>query len=297
MQIDIQKLEPAQRQAWLLHAVAPRPIAFASTIDKDGKVNLSPFSFFNLFSSNPAIVIFSPARRVRDNTIKHTLENVMETMEVGINICDFDMVQQISLTSCEYAKGINEFEKAGFTEQKAVLIKPPLVKEAKIKLECKVIEIKSLGENKGAGQLIIAEVLMLHVAESILNDEQSNIDQTKINLIARLGGDWYCKTDINNLFKVPKPNAQSGIGVDALPNNIKNSKILSGNDLGMLANVHKLPLINPAFDDDKLKSIIQYYSINPSSMENEIQLYAKELLLKNEVEKAWQVLLTIVENV
>ncbi len=297
MLIDIQKLEPAQRQAWLLHAVAPRPIAFASTIDKDGKVNLSPFSFFNLFSSNPAIVIFSPARRVRDNTIKHTLENVMETMEVGINICDFDMVQQISLASCEYAKGINEFEKAGFNEQKAVLIKPPLVKEAKIKLECKVIEIKSLGENKGAGQLIIAEVLMLHVDESILNEEQSNIDQTKINLIARLGGDWYCKTDSNNLFKVPKPNAQSGIGVDALPDNIKNSKILSGNDLGMLANVHQLPLINTAFEDDKLKSIIQYYSINPSSMENEIQLYAKELLLKNEVEKAWQVLLTIVENV
>ena len=291
MEIDIQQLAPAQRQAWLQHAIAPRPIALASTIDKDGNVNLSPFSFFNLFSSNPPIVIFSPARRVRDNSIKHTLENVMDVAEVAINICDYDMVQQVSLSSCEYGKGVDEFDKAGFTKQASSLIKPPLVKEAKIKLECKVIEIKSLGENKGAGQLIIAEVLMMHVDESILNDDQSNIDQTKINLIARLGGDWYLQTTAANLFKVPKPNTLLGIGVDALPQSIRQSNILSGNDLGLLANVNEKPVTNPAFDDEKLRNIVQYYSINPTEMEKEIHQYAKELLSNNEVDKAWQVLL------
>ncbi len=291
MQIDIQELAPAQRQAWLQHAIAPRPIALASTIDKDGNVNLSPFSFFNLFSSNPPIVIFSPARRVRDNTIKHTLENVMEVAEVGINICDYDMVQQVSLSSCEYPKGVDEFNKTGFAKQASSIIKPPLVKEAKIKLECKVVEIKSLGENKGAGQLIIAEVLVMHVDESILNEDKSNIDQTKINLIARLGGDWYSQTNAANMFKVPKPNSQLGIGVDALPQSIRNSKLLSGNDLGMLANVSEMPTINPAFDDEKMRHIVQYFAVNPASMENEIHQYAKEKLALNKVEEAWQVLL------
>lgn len=291
MQIDIQQLPPVQKQAWLQHAIAPRPIAFASTTDSNGNVNLSPFSFFNLFSSNPPIIIFSPARRVRDNTTKHTLQNVMEVAEVAINICDFEMVQQISLSSCEYAKDVDEFTKAGFTKQAASLIKPPLVAEAKIKLECKVIEIKSLGENGGAGQLVIAEVLLMHVDESILNDDKTMIDQTKIELIARLGGDWYCKTNTINLFKVPKPNIKLGIGVDALPASIRNSKILSGNDLGMLANVNEMPIINASFEDEKMKNIMQYFSVNPMSMENEVHLYAKELLLNNEVEKAWQILL------
>ena len=291
MQIDIQQLPIMQRQSWLQHAVAPRPIAFASTIDKDGNVNLSPFSFFNLFSSNPPIVIFSPARKGRDNTTKHTLQNVMDVAEVVINICDYDMVQQISLSSCEYEKGIDEFIKAGFTKQASTLIKPPMVAEAKIKLECKVIEIKSLGENAGAGQLVIAEVLMMHVDESILNEEKTMIDQTKIELIARLGGDWYCKTNASNLFKVPKPNIKLGIGVDALPQSIQQSKILTGNDLGMLANVNEMPGIDAAFEDEKLKHIVQYFSVNPESMENEIHLYAKELLAANNVEKAWQILL------
>jgi hypothetical protein len=166
-----------------------------------------------------------------------------------------------------------------------------LVKEAKIKLECKVTEIKSLGENKGAGQLVIAEVLMMHVDESILNEDKSNIDQTKINLIARLGGDWYLQTTKANMFKVPKPNVQLGIGVDALPQSIKQSKILSGNDLGMLANVSEMPTINPTFEDEKMRNIVQYFSINPSAMESEIHQYAKELLANNDVEAAWQVLL------
>jgi len=291
MHIDIQQLAPVQRQAWLQHAIAPRPIALASTIDKEGNVNLSPFSFFNLFSSNPPIVIFSPARRVRDNTIKHTLENVMEVADVGINICDFDMVQQVSLSSCEYPKGVDEFDKAGFTKQPSSIIKPPLVKEAKIKFECKVNEIKSLGENKGAGQLIIAEILLMHVDDSILNDEKNNIDQRKINLIARLGGNWYLQSNAANLFEVPKPNIELGIGVDALPNSIRYSKVLTGNDIGMLANVSEIPSIQPAFDDEKMRHIVQYYSVNPTAMELETHQYAKELLLLGNIEKAWQVLL------
>jgi flavin reductase (DIM6/NTAB) family NADH-FMN oxidoreductase RutF len=291
MLLDIQQLAPAQKQAWLQHAIAPRPIALASTIDKNGNVNLSPFSFFNMFSSNPPIIIFSPARRVRDNTIKHTLENVFDVAEVGINICDYDMVQQVSLSSCDYAKGVDEFDKAGFTKQTSNIIKPPLVKEAKIKLECKVIEIKSLGENKGAGQLIIAEVLLMHVDDSILNEDKTNIDQTKINLIARMGGDWYLQSNRTNMFKVPKPNTLLGIGVDALPQSIKNSQVLTGNDLGMLANVNELPNIDPAFYDERIKHIVQYFAINTNEMEHEIHLYAKELLSQNEIEKAWQVLL------
>lgn len=292
MQINIQELAPAQRQAWLQNAVAPRPIAFASTINKNGEVNLSPFSFFNLFSANPPIVIFSAARRVRDNTTKHTLQNVIDVAEVAINICDYDMVQQVSLASCEYGQGVNEFEKSGFTQQPSTLIKPPLVKEAKIKMECKVIEIKSFGETKGAGQLIIAEVLMMHVDESILTNDHQGIDPTKIDLIARLGGDWYCHTQ-NALFTVPKPNTNLGMGVDALPVSIKHSHILSGNNLGMLANVSTMPEIDSSFEDDILKNIVHYYSVNPAAMEKEIHLYAKQLLDNNEVTKAWQVLLTV----
>ncbi len=293
MIIDIEQLKPAQKQAWLQHAVAPRPIAFASTIDAAGNVNLSPFSFFNLFSSNPPIVIFSPSRRGRDNTTKHTLENVKEIAEVVINICDYNMVQQMSLASCEFEKGVDEFIKTGFTKQTASKVKPPMVAEAKIKLECKVIEIKSLGETGGAGQLVIAEVLVMHVDESILNDDQTMIDQTKIELIARLGGDWYCKTNESNLFQVPKPNINVGIGVDALPTSIRQSKFLSGNDLGMLANVNEMPFIDASFEDEKLKKIVQYYAVDPISMETEIHQYAKELLTKGKVNEAWQVLLMI----
>ena len=293
MIIDIEQLKPAKKQAWLQHAVAPRPIAFASTIDAAGNVNLSPFSFFNLFSSNPPIIIFSPSRRGRDNTTKHTLENVKEIAEVVINICDYNMVQQISLASCEFEKGVDEFIKAGFTKQTASKVKPPMVAEAKIKLECKVIEIKSLGETGGAGQLVIAEVLLMHVDESILNDDQTMIEQTKIELIARLGGDWYCKTNESNLFQVPKPNINVGIGVDALPTSIKQRKFLSGNDLGMLANVNEMPFIDASFEDEKLKKIVQYYAVDPISMETEIHQYAKELLTKGKVNEAWQVLLMI----
>ena len=290
MQINLKEIKPADIQNYLQHAIAPRPICFASTIDKTGNVNLSPFSFFNLFSSNPPIVIFSPARRVRDNTTKHTLQNVLEVPEVVINMVDYEMVQQTSLASCEFAKGINEFEKAGFTMEAATMVKPPMVKESKIKLECRINEVKPLGTEGGAGNLVIAEVLVMHIDESILNGE-GKIDQTKMHHVARLGGDWYCKVDESNLFKVEKPNTKLGIGVDALPESIRNSKILTGNNLGQLANVNEHPFVDPAFSDDKLKNIIQYFSINPDEMEKELHVYAKALLDAGKVYEAWQVLL------
>jgi flavin reductase (DIM6/NTAB) family NADH-FMN oxidoreductase RutF len=288
--LNFKNLPASEIQNYLQHAVAPRPIAFASTIDAAGNVNLSPFSFFNLFSSNPPVVIFSPARRVRDNTTKHTLQNVMEVPEVVISIVDYDMVQQTSLASCEFAKGENEFTKAGFTEEKATIVKPPMVKESKIKLECKVIEVKPLGTEGGAGNLVICEVLCMHINESIL-DENKKIDQTKINHVARLGGDWYCKVDATNLFKVAKPNVQLGIGIDALPAAIRNSKILSGNHLGQLANVHNIPVVNPNFENDELKQIVQYYNLDPEEMETETHKLAARLLNDNNVTDAWQVLL------
>lgn len=288
--INLSTLTPAQTQKYLQHAIAPRPICFASTIDKEGNVNLSPFSFFNMFSANPPIVVFSPARRVRDNSSKHTLENVMEVPEVVINMVDFDMVHQMSLSSCEYPKGTNEFVKAGFTEQQATMVKPPMVKESKIKFECKVNQIIPLGTEGGAGNLVVAEIMVMHLEESILNAEHK-IDNTKIELLGRLGDHWYTRTNAASMFEVEKPNIKLGIGFDQLPEAIRNSKILNGNDLGKLANVNELPVINPSFHDDKLKNIIQYYSINPEDMERELHSYAKELLQENKVDDAWQILL------
>jgi flavin reductase (DIM6/NTAB) family NADH-FMN oxidoreductase RutF len=292
MIIDLKDLKIADRQYYLQTVVAPRPVCFASTIDKAGNINLSPFSFFNLFSTNPPIVIFSPSRRIRNNTIKHTLENVLEVPEVVINIVTYDMVHQVSLASCEFPKEVNEFEKAGFTAEPATLVKPPMVKESKVKMECKVVEVKPLGTEGGAGNLVICEVLRMHIDDSLLDDNKK-IDQRKIHHIARLGGDWYCKVDETNLFMVPKPNTELGIGVDALPESIRNSKILTGNDLGHLANVNEMPVIEPSFDDPHLKNIIQYYSINPDDMERELHTYAKKLLGEGKVKEAWQVLLAL----
>jgi len=292
MIIDLAELNPMQKQQWLQHAVAPRPICFASTIDKEGNVNLSPFSFFNLFSSNPPVVVFSPARRVRDNTTKHTLQNVMEVSEVVINIVDYDMVQQVSLSSCEFPKEMNEFVKAGFTQEAATIVKPPMVKESKVKMECKVLEVKPLGTEGGAGNLVICEVLKMHIDESVLNDEKTMIDQRKLHHVARLGGDWYCKVDESNLFHVEKPNTKLGIGIDALPETIRNSKILTGNNLGQLANVHDYPVVDNTFEDEKLKNIIQYFSLNTEEMDKELHKYAKQLLDAGKVKEAWQVLLT-----
>jgi flavin reductase (DIM6/NTAB) family NADH-FMN oxidoreductase RutF len=290
MILDLQALSPVDKQYYLQHVVAPRPVCFASTIDKEGNINLSPFSFFNIFSSNPPVVIFSPARRGRDNTTKHTLQNVLEVPEVVINIVTYNMVQQTSLASCEYPKGTDEFIKAGFTKETATVVKPPMVKESKVRLECKVIEVKSLGENGGAGQLVICEVIKLHIDDSLL-DENKKMVQEKLELVARLGGDWYCRVSKDTLFKVPKPNAELGIGIDALPESIRHSKLLTGNHLGMLANVAAMPTVQPSFDDEHLKNIIQYYSINPADMEKEVHTYAAKLLDENKVAEAWQVLL------
>jgi len=292
MFIDLSKISAVDKQNYLQHAVAPRPICFASTIDEAGNINLSPFSFFNMFSSNPPILIFSPARRVRDNSTKHTLENVMAIKEVVINIVDYDMVQQMSLASCEYPKGTNEFVKAGFTEERAQMVTPPMVKESKIKMECRVLEVKPLGTEGGAGNLVICEVLCMHINDDIL-DENHKIDHTKITHIARMGGDWYCKADANSLFKVAKPNTALGIGIEALPEGFQRSKILTGNDLGQLANVHEMPAIDPSFNDDTLKNIIQYFSIDPADMEKELHYYAQQLLQKGNVQAAWQVLLAL----
>ena len=294
MVVHLKDLKPADVQNYLQHAIAPRPICFASTIDKNGHVNLSPFSFFNLFSSNPPIVIFSPARRVRDNTTKHTLENVLEIPEVVINICDYNMVQQVSLSSCEYPKAVDEFIKAGFTKEPSLLIKPPRVKESPVQLECKVIEVKPLGTEGGAGNLVIAEVLLMHISDAILNEDKTMIDQTKLHHVARLGGDWYCKIDSSNLFKVNKPNTQLGIGIDLLPESIRQSTILTGNNLAQLGNLKELPMVDPAFTDERLKNIILYYSIDPNEMENELHYYAKELLDAEKVLDAWQVLLATI---
>ncbi len=224
------------------------------------------------------MLFFSAARRGKDNSHKHTLENILEVPEVVINICDYNIVHQVSLSSNEYSKETDEFIKANFTKLSSTQIKPPRVKEAKVQMECKVIEIKSLGEAGGAGQLIIAEVLCMHVDKSILNDEGNMIDQTRLHHIARLGGNWYCKVDETNLFQVTKPNRELGIGIDALPGSIRTSSILTGNNLAQLAHVKELPFIDASFEDEQLKNIIQYYSINPDEMEKELHLYAKQLL-------------------
>ncbi|HXR84468.1 MAG TPA: flavin reductase family protein [Hanamia sp.] len=290
--IHLKDLKTSEVQNFLNHAIAPRPICFASTIDSNGNVNLSPFSFFNFFSTNPPIAIFSPSRRVRNNTTKHTLQNILEVPEVVINIVDYEMVQQVSLCSCEFPKETDEFIKSGFTKEPSELIKPPRVKESPIQMECKVMEVKHLGTEGGAGNLIICEILMMHINEAILG-KNGMIDQQKINHVARLGGNWYAKISPENLFEVEKPNVELGIGFDQLPESIKNSKILTGNHLGQLANVHEMPDINPSFEDEKLKNIFQYFSGDPDEMETELHLYAAQLLNEGKVQDAWQILLVL----
>jgi len=293
MEILLKDLTTPQRQNWLQHAIGPRPICFASTMDKDGNINLSPFSFFNLFSTQPPIVVFSPSRRVRDKSNKHTLENVLQVPEVVINIVDYEMVEQASLSSCEYPRGVNEFIKSGFTMQPSELVKPPRVKESKVQMECRVLEVKPLGEEGGAGNLVICEVILMHIDDSILNDDGSMIDQKKLHHVARLGGHWYCRVNESNLFIVEKPNTQLGIGMDALPDAVRNSRILTGNQLAKLANVHEMPLYNPGYYDTNLKNIIQYFSSNPDDMETELHRYAAELLNQDKVQEAWQTLLVV----
>ncbi len=290
MKIIPGEIKTTELHAYLLGAIAPRPICFASTMDKDGNANLSPFSFFNVFGSNPTTLIFSPARRVRDNSIKHTLENIYETKEVVINVVNYAMVQQTSLSSCEYPKGVDEFSKSGFTKIPSEKIRPFRVAESPVQMECIVREVIETGTEGGAGNLVICEIVMMHINDDILNKE-GKIDPQKIDLVARMGGDFYCRASGDAIFEVPKPHSQLGIGIDQLPESIRNSSVLSGNDLGMLANCSEIPVIDSAFTDDRVKNIVQYYSLNPTEMEQEFHRYAKELLAEHKIKEAWQVLL------
>ncbi|MHA4894754.1 flavin reductase family protein [Pedobacter sp. PWIIR3] len=291
--VNTSDLSPAQLQNYLQYAIAPRPICFATTIDLAGNINLSPFSFFNLFSTNPPLCIFSPARRVRDNTTKHTLENVLEVKECVINIVNYPMVQQMSLASTEYAKGINEFEKAGFTMLNSELVKPPRVKEAPVQMECIIKEVISLGENPGAGNLILAEIKLIHINEDIL-DADGKIDQEKIDLVARLGGDWYCRVTADNLFKVPKPLTTLGVGVDALPKAVRQSMVLTGNDLGLLGNNESLPTqeeIDAMMNIPQVKEIMDATIGDPSNRDRELHQLAHHFLREGKVADALKIVL------
>lgn len=290
MKIVPGEIKTAQLHAYLLGAIAPRPICFASTIDSNGVANLSPFSFFNVFGSKPPILIFSPARRVRDNTIKHSLENVYETNEVVINVVSYNMVQQMNLSSCEYPKGVDEFVKAGFTPVKSDMVKPYRVKESPAQLECRVLQVIETGKEGGAANLIICEVLCMHIDDNVL-DETGKIDPNKIDLVARMGGDHYCRASGSAIFDVHKPNAELGVGVDALPAHIRHSKILTGNNLGMLGNCTTIPILAEVFTDDRLTEIQKEFSHNEAAKKEALHQYAKELLDTGDVNKAWQVLL------
>ena len=283
----------AELQAILQGAVAPRPIAFVSTVDRKGNVNLSPFSFFNLFSSNPPILVFSPVKRIRDSTTKDTLENVFEVPEVVIHIVGFDLVEQMSLASTEYPKGVNEFEKAGLTAVGSDLVDPPRVKEAPVAFECKVNEVKSLGEGGGAGNLVICEVLKIHLDERIL-DQSGAIDPYKLAPVARLGGNWYSKITPDSLFQIPKPLTSLGIGVDQIPEEIRNSPVLTGNNLGRLGNVEQLPSeeeLRLFSQTEEIQDMKKRFRLDPESWLDHLHRWAKEELEAGDVEKAWRILL------
>ena len=280
-------ISTGQLHGYLLGAVSPRPICFASTVDGAGNVNLSPYSFFNVFSAKPPIMIFSPARRVRDNTTKHTLANVLETKEVVINIVSHHMVQQMSLSSTEYAQGVNEFVKAGFTEIASEIVKPPRVNEALAQFECKVNDVIELGQEGGAGNLVICEVVKLHISENIL-DENGRIDPAKIDTVARMGGNWYSRSK-TGMFEVPKPLSTLGMGVDALPEEIRMSSILTGNDLGMLGNVEVAPSQEEV--QEFIRSHTEYRALIASENRQEIHRKAQELIENGHVSEAWKLLL------
>lgn len=283
--IDPKEVPVGKVHAYLLGAVTPRPIAFASTIDRNGQVNLSPFSFFNCFGANPPLLIFSPARRGRDNTVKHTYENVQEVPEVVINILSYSMVHQANLASTEYPKGVNEFVKAGFTEVPSLKVKPPRVGEAPVSMECKVLQVIRTGDQGAAGNLVICEVLLMHIREDIL-DPDGRIDPFKLDAVGRLGGDWYCRVQGEAIFKLPKP-MELGIGVDQIPAHIRYSKVLTGNDLGMLGHAEKLP------DEEAIQETRSIPEVQQALMKGEEALHhlAHQYLEKGMVTDAWKVLM------
>ncbi len=272
---------------YLLGAIGPRPIAFASTVDERGRPNLSPFSFFNVFGTDPPILIFSPSRRVRDNSTKHTLENVLKTREVVINIVSFGMVQQMSLASMEYPEGVNEFKKAGFAMLGSDLVKPFRVAESPVQFECRVTKVEALGTEGGSGNLVFSEVVKMHISEDVL-DENGNIDPYKIDQVARMGGNWYNRAN-QGLFEVPKPISNIGIGVDAIPEHIRLSAVLTGNDLGMLGNVERMPTQEEV--DAFIGTNMDLRAIISSGERRKLELKAQEYLKQNDVSAAWKVLL------
>lgn len=291
MKIVPGEIKTALLHSYLLGAVAPRPICFASTMDENGNPNLSPFSFFNVFGSKPPVLIFSPARRVRDNTTKHTLENARRTGEVVVNVVSHSIIQQMSLSSCEYPEGVNEFIKSGLTPIPSDMVKPFRVKESPAQLECKVLQIIETGYEGGAGNLIICEVVCMHVDDNVL-DEAGNIDPHKIDLVARMGANYYCRASGNAVFEVNKPNLELGIGVDKLPESIRNSHILTGNDLGILGNSTSVPEKDSSFADAELNTIIEAAGANAAAVEQAKHLYARQLIARGEINKAWQALLS-----
>lgn len=293
MIVDPKNTPVPKLHALLLGAVGPRPIAFASTVDEEGNPNLSPFSFFNVFSANPPIVIFSPARRGRDNTTKHTYENAKRTREVVINAVTHEMVHQVSLASSEYPRGVNEFVKAGFTPVASERVKPFRVKESPVQLECIVREVVELGDQGGAGNLVICEVLLMHIEDGVL-DEKGNIDQQRIDLVARMGGNWYCRAHGEALFEIAKPLTTLGIGIDQIPPDIRNSSILSGNDLGQLGNVELLPNETEVneFKLTELSELFLQHENDAKALEKALHLQAKQYLAHGLVTEAWKTLLS-----
>ena len=282
--INPRDTQTPELHSYLLSAVAPRPIALASTIDEEGNPNLSPFSFFNVFSANPPILIFSPARRVRGNTVKHTYENAKAVKEVVINVVTHDMVQQTSLSSTEYDKGVNEFEKAGFSMKESERVKPFRVAESPVQFECAIRQVIELGSEGGAGNLIICEVLLMHIDESVL-DADKKIDQKALDLVARAGGSYYSRAK-EGFFEIPKPLRNKGIGVSGLPESVRMSSILTGNDLGLLGNVEQLP--DPADVDKFMKDKPEIFGLD----RDEKHKFAQQLIQKNDVTGALKVLLS-----
>ena len=275
--LDITKGETEGLYKFLTAAVAPRPIAFVSTVDKNGNKNLSPFSFFNAFSVNPPILVFSPVRRMRNNTSKHTLDNIHQVKECVISLVSEEIAQQVSLASCDFDAEVNEFEKAGFTEVKSDLVIPSRIKESPINFECKVNEIITLGEQGGAGSLVLCEVLKMHINENVL-DENNDIDPFKLNIVSRLGANWYGKTTKESLYEITKPISRMGMGIDNLPENIRNSNILTGNELAILASAENIPSKNE-------------FTVREEKNTEEKHILAKELLSQGKSEEAWQILI------
>lgn len=292
MRIDPKEISTGELHGHLLSAVAPRPIAFASTIDKEGNPNLSPFSFFNVFSANPPIAIFSPARRGRDNTTKDTYHNVLEVNEVVINVVNYSIVEQMNLASVEYPKDVNEFVKAGFTPVESELVKPFRVKESPVQLECKVRQVIPLSNSGGAGNLVICEILLMHINDDVL-DANGKIDPQKIDLVARMGGNFYSRASGDALFEVRKPGLTMGMGIDQLPDNIRNSAVLTGNDLGKLGLIEQLPDSAEVAAFKQTESMQALYAGNQSDIAKQVHTMAHQLLEDGNVEDAWKLLLTL----